>query len=419
MSTSEQIYFGQDQDFLTVRHLKIRGSNFEIGHQLGKLAVERYGKKLSDFVADPLFVRARRKYLQQNHQVHWRRMTGVCEAFGISSDDDRYDLSSLPYLMEIPMHPFGCSVVYYPPQATEDGHCYFSRNYDFPTIPMAALMGAQLPPEELGKLPAPTSEPYVMEWYPDDGGYASIAIQAFDMMAGTMDGMNSAGLVVSIVADEEAIAEMGNALEYHPGPQQAVGIHELGVMRMLLDTCADVEEAKETLLSVKQYYRFVPCQYIVGDRSGRSFVYANSTGRNSQHVTEGSGRPQIVTNFQLYRHPATAQMPDRALSAQNNAFWRYRRMESQIAEHVNGLAPAHIKDISASVNIQRVLDALGGDAAKQGVAALKTARTIWHSCYDLQSRTMEVSFHLGDEAPRDGRRHERRSKYLKFGLETN
>jgi len=34
------------------------------------------------------------------------------------------------------------------------------------------------------------------------------------------------------------------------------------------------------------------------DRAGDSFVYENSTGRNVQHVIDGGGRPQIVTNFQ-------------------------------------------------------------------------------------------------------------------------
>jgi hypothetical protein len=344
-------------------------------------------------------------------------MTGVCDAFGVDPEDDRYDLSGLPYNMDTPIPPFGCSVIFYPSQFTADKHSSFSRNYDFPTISMAALTGAPLPPKELRKLPPVMSEPYVMEWYPEDGGYASIAIQAFDLMAGTMDGMNSAGLAVSIVADEEALAEIGPALESHPGQQQSVGIHELGVMRLLLDTCADVEEAKETLLQVKQYYRFVPCQYIIGDRNGKSFVYANSTGRNSQHVTDGDGQPQIVTNFQLYRHLAAAQKPSGPLTGKTNAFWRYHRLENKLAEQGSGFTPSDIKNINASVNIQRVLDALEGGAAEQGVSALKTARTIWHSFYDQQARTAEVSFYLGDREPLDGQRRERRSEYLKFSLE--
>jgi hypothetical protein len=40
----------------------------------------------------------------------------------------------------------------------------------------------------------------------------SLAIQSFDLLSGTLDGINSEGLVVSIMADEEALAELGQAL---------------------------------------------------------------------------------------------------------------------------------------------------------------------------------------------------------------
>ena len=42
-----------------------------------------------------------------------------------------------------------------------------------------------------------------------DGGSASLAIHAFDALSGTLDGLNSAGLVVSIIAGEEAMAALG------------------------------------------------------------------------------------------------------------------------------------------------------------------------------------------------------------------
>ena len=33
----------------------------------------------------------------------------------------------------------------------------------------------------MARLPAAMSEPYVMQWYPSDGGYASLAVHAFDL----------------------------------------------------------------------------------------------------------------------------------------------------------------------------------------------------------------------------------------------
>jgi penicillin V acylase-like amidase (Ntn superfamily) len=150
-----------------------------------------------------------------------------------------------------------------------------------------------------------------MEWYPEDGGYASLAIHAFDTLSGTLDGLNSAGLVVSIMADEEALAALGPNVERHPGSVQATGLHELQVMRWLLDTCATAEEAKEALLTAKQYYFLVPCHYIVADRAGRSFIYENSTGRNVQHVIDGVGTPQVATNFQVHKPRTVMRFPGR------------------------------------------------------------------------------------------------------------
>jgi hypothetical protein len=70
---------------------------------------------------------------------------------------------------------------------------------------------------------------------PRGWGHASLAIHSFETLAGTLDGLSSAGLVVSILADEEALAELGTNLEPHPGPAQVIGLHELAVMRLLLD----------------------------------------------------------------------------------------------------------------------------------------------------------------------------------------
>jgi len=44
MSVREQAYFGEPGDFMTVRHLAIDGTNFEIGQALGALAAGRYGR---------------------------------------------------------------------------------------------------------------------------------------------------------------------------------------------------------------------------------------------------------------------------------------------------------------------------------------------------------------------------------------
>ena len=418
MKKYEQIHFGRPGDFTTVRHLTIHGTNFEIGHTLGKLAIERYGRTPAHLAAIPIYARARRIYIQRHYPIHWERMKGVAAAFGLDPDNDRYDLSGLDYLVDLSAPAFGCSAVYYPPATTVTGRGYLSRNYDFFIGSMAGMLGVPLPPEVMQQLPPVMSEPYIMEWYPEDGGYASLAIHAFDTLSGTLEGINSAGLVVSILADNEAMWELGPKLEPHLGPQQAVGLHELAVMRLLLDTCATAAEAEEALLTIKQYYRFAPLHYIVADKAGHSFVYENSTGRNVQHVIKGAGQPQLITNHQLYKHSTPETIPSGPPTPGDvGSFWRYRLLSDQIASHQGNFTAEEMKANNACVNFLKVVEAVSDDPAQRDQVARMGFRTVWHSLYDQPAGAVEVSFYLGEDVQADGKRLERRSGYLNFTLE--
>ena len=349
--------------------------------------------------------------MERQYPIHWQRMQGVAAAIGVEPDDDSYDLAFLGLHVDHPA--FACSAVYYPPSTTATGHGYLSRNYDFFVGNMADLMQVPLPPG--AELPPVMSEPYLMEWHPTDGGYASWAIHAFDTLAGTLDGFNSAGLVVSILADNEAMDQLGAHFEPHPGRTQIVGLHELAVMRFLLDTCATVAEAKDTLLTVKQYYRFMPLHYIVADRDGHSFVYENSVGRNVQYVIEGDGIPQVVTNFQLSQHPTLDAMPGGTLTEENEAFWRYREVSQRIAAHEGAFTEEEMKTTLACVNVLHGISTTDVDSPLREV----TTRTVWHTLYDQHAGTVEASFYLGEDVQPVGTRVERRSDYLTFALDTS
>ena len=419
MKVNEQTHFGRPGDFMTVRHLTIHGSNFEIGQTLGKLAIERYGRTPANVSAIPIYARTRRIYIRRHYPIHWERMKGVAAAFGLDPEDDRYDLSGLAYLIDLPAPAFGCSAVYYPPSTSVTGDGYLSRNYDFSVGSIADMMQVPLPPAVKQQLRPVMSEPYLMEWHPEDGGYASLALHAFDTLGGTLEGLNSAGLVVSILADNEAMWELGPKLEFHPGPQQAIGLHELAVMRLLLDTCATADEAKEALLTVKQYYRFVPNHYIVADKAGHSFVYENSTGRNVQHVIDGAGQPQVLTNHQLYKHSTPETIPGGPPTIENfGSFWRYRQLSDQIASHQGGFTEEEMKANNDCVNSLMVVEAATrADPAQRDTFYGVNARTVWHSLYNQQAGTVEASFYLGEDVQADGTRRERRSDYLTVALD--
>lgn len=117
----------------------------------------------------------------------------MAAALGIDPNDDRYDLPGLTYHMDVPIPPPGCSAVYYPPAATVSGGGYLGRNYDCSVCSLAEMLRLPLLPSVMSSQRPVMSEPYVMSWYPADGGYASVAIYAFDLLSGTLDGMNSEG----------------------------------------------------------------------------------------------------------------------------------------------------------------------------------------------------------------------------------
>jgi len=419
MIVREHSYFGRAGDFMTVRHLVVRGSNFDIGHALGRIAVERYGRTPETLGAPAMYVRARRSHAQRNYPILWQRMRGVAAAFEIDAEDDRYDLTALPLHLDLPPG-FGCSVVYYPPSVTTTGTGYLSRNYDFYTGALADLFGVPRPSDAPPAAPV-MSEPYIMQWYPDDGGYASIAIQSFDLMNGTLDGLNAAGLTVSILADDESFRTLGPQWEPHPGAQRAVGLHELQVMRLLLDTCANVDQAKATLLDVKQYYRMIPCRYIVADRDGRCFIYENSTGRNVQHLIDGRpGAPLPVTNFQLCKHPDGEPTGAGPVTMDNEFFWRYQVLCEAVSRPGERFSPERIAAINDSVATERGIAVLAGDPGHAAATAQQVpARTLWHALYDQARRTLDVRFYLGDEDLPDGTHRERRSAPVRFALDAS
>ncbi|OGO51412.1 MAG: hypothetical protein A2148_11745 [Chloroflexi bacterium RBG_16_68_14] len=419
MHVTEQTVSEGADHLMTVRHLTIRGTNFEIGRRVGELAIERFGHSPAHFAANPLYARARRQYVQRDYPIQWERVRGAASAFGLDPEDDRYDLTGIMYNVDLPPAMPGCSVVSYPPSTTSTGRGYVSRNYDFSTGSLADLFPMPLPPEAKAQMGPLMREPYIMEWYPEDGGYASLAIHSFDLLSGTLDGINSEGLVVTIMADGEAIIELGPRLELHLGQRQVVGLHELQVMRLLLDTCATADEAKQALLLVKQHYTIAPCHYLIADEAGHSFIYENSTGRNAQHIIEGTGAPLVCTNYQIHRHPTPEPMLAGGLTPVNEWAWRYRTVTERVAAHRGLFTADEIKEINACVNYQRVMDAMSADHPEVDVAASITARTMWHSLYDQQSGTVEFSFYLGEDVRADGTRGERRGDYLKFALESS
>jgi hypothetical protein len=404
----ERIVAGGPEDFMLVKHLVLRGSNFAIGQRLAEIAKQEHGVVLSPSDADRLTgqdrlkLRVLKQYYYRHFPIHHTRMQGVAAFHGMSSGDDPIDFSGVFYNLGYPESSGpgdgGCSVVFFPPQSTATGTGIMSRNYDFTT---GTLDGRTPAPGKLGA----TSRPYVMELYPDQG-YASLAVCSYDLVGGAIDGVNSAGLCVALLADDESASTQ----PIEPAMGVEVGLYELNIPRFLLDTCGSCEEARAMLLTAKHYYSFVPVHYIIADRHGNSFVWEYSYSNNKEYVVDGAGLPQVVTNHPLYKWKG-AELPVLE-EAKLDSYERYQTLTRKIQSNSGKCSLDFIKETTALVAANL------SDAPPPGRASF---RTLWHALYYPEDRKAEVDFYLGDrpDPARPGQTQIARSGYTEFQLDKN
>jgi hypothetical protein len=344
----DRVIAGGPSQSLEVRHLVLRGTNEQIGRALAEIGKERYGVRVEP-ATDPALVRAQRKYLERNYPILLDRMRGVAAAYGKSIDDDAWDFSALGFT-ELKA---GCSIAQLPPASTANGKSVVSRDYDFTT---GALSWKFLQPGMLH----PTARPYLLELHPDRG-YASISMVAYDLLSGVLDGINSEGLTVTIALDDEIFSNYPN----EPTKTAAVGLNEIQTLRLLLDTCASVEEAKQALMATKQYYRYIPCHYLIADRNGKAFVWEYSESHNKEYIVENPGEPLIMTNFSLHKHLEDDGKPpssDRARAVCK----RYAYLEDKLG--TGTFDDKAIREFHQNVDAQRsqAADTTGRRSARSG-----------------------------------------------------
>jgi hypothetical protein len=367
---------------MVVRHLTLKGKNEEIGAQLARIAKSRHKTALGE--PKPEILSARRSWFEKHYPNHAERAKGVARDFGARESQDAFELD-----YDLDFQP-ACSTVFYPPSSTQSGHATMSRNYDFSTGTYAQITGR---PGVKGAR-AMTGDPYVIAMHPEKG-IPSLYICSYDLLGGCIDGMNSEGLAVALLANDY---EKGQ-----PTYGSRPGLGEIEITRYLLDTCANVDDARKTLEKIELYYSFIGCHYMVCDRKGRSFVFEYTPDLSKRFFVEGRGGPQVVTNHPLHlfdRQP----LPDDP--SEFGSFSRYGRIQKQISK----IEKLRVDQIKAA---NRCASPMGdGNVAPGG----QLGRTLWHSIYDLEEGTLLVDFYLGED-PKSPDLHQHRSGYLPFRLQ--
>lgn len=178
-------------------------------------------------------------------------------------------------------------------------------------------------------------------------------------------------------------------------------------LRKLPDTCSTVEEAKEALLTNKHFYIFQPVHLLIADKFGNSFVWEYSHAHNKEFIVDGKDMPQIVTNFLLHRYKSIQDIP-KASDEKACPYNRYSLLHEAINEHNERLSMDFIKETNALVFIEKSSFICPTEIS---------VRTLLHSIYDIESRSLEVSFYLKDNIKQSSNTPSIRSSYFKFCLD--
>jgi hypothetical protein len=372
---SETVVAGGPDDFMEVRHIVLRGSNFAIGKKLAELAYARHKAGPLPY-PDHRANGAQIRYFEVKYPVFVERMRGVAAAMGKDLRDSTWNFSTLLY--GIPLS--GCSVVFYPAATTADSLAVLSRNFDFTT----GTFTGEKPGEN--RLPA-CARTYVIEMYPDEG-YPSLSTCTFDLLSGVMDGVNSEGLAVAILSDNDVIAEGGTK----PFSGFRLGFNESQILRYLLDTCANAEEARIALRTASLYYNTAPYHYIIADSAGDVFIWENSPDMDRGYAIDGDGGPLVTTNFLLHRHPDLDSLP----ADEHHLGWfnRFREIRRRIAEHDGKFDDRFVKETNACVSMVYTPN------PEEPVPV----RTLWHALYYPEIGRAQLDFYLGESADPDSPR---------------
>ena len=360
-------------EYMEVRHIVVKGTNEEIGRVLGDIARKDFGSGLSRY-ASPLYGREQQKYMKNNYPILLDRMTGVAGSYGLVPGDGNYDTSSLPY----GIGPAACSLVYFPGNVTADGHARYSRNMDYFIVTPAEVFGNA----NAGSDEKLCSKNYVLELYPDSG-YPSIVIGSFDLLNAPLDGMNSQGVTVSMLVDNDA------AQTTVTDSSRASGLSTFQAMRLVLDTATDVDAAKRIILANNVTMLSVPLHMLIADRSGRSFIAEMSDKDFQWHFTDNVDKPQILTNHAVYKYPDTGTFPSIPATDEYNSFNRYRKLDAYITSHKGQFTE---DDALNSMSLVKA----NTDLAMEGGSRPLPMRTVWTSVFDLEERSAKVSFYLKD-----------------------
>lgn len=372
MSVSDMVVHQSPDERLTVRRVRVRGSNEAIGESLARIARSRHRVAAHDLLLPEDMAEGRREWAVRHYPELVARGVGIARGFGLDPSDPTVDALGVGYNMQMPTPPqvMGCSVLATP---TVDAGLVVQRNFDFGFL---SLPDAVLGPNSSPEAPAMLGEPYVMEIHPTDGGMSALFMCAFDLCNGVIDGMNEAGLVVSMMQLIDR-----TALTFTP-PGIGPGLNELEVLRFILDRCRTVEDAQRVFEEQRRYLSWMPCHYLIADAHG-AVMMAEPDGDDTMRTVIKRDGSMRSTNHSLLRQVPESWENDPEILGSRE---RLRRIDANlVVDPVHPFTAARLVDIADQVAVSTQWPE--SDAVLGG--------TLWSASYRPRSRELAIRFWSG------------------------
>lgn len=375
----------RENEYLEVRGIAVKGSDFEIGKDLAEIGIETYDVQLDKY-KDPVYGKARQSYMQRNFPALAERARGVAKAFKLDPQDNQYDTTVLPF----DLGDISCSAIFFPPSLTENNHPCVCRNLDWymtsVTQMEAAMMGIK------GKNARNSlSRVNTVQFYPEEG-YSAVQLGSHDLLNPPMDGINEKGLFVTILTDLQGLQTpmpFGGAID--------TGMSFPQLSTLILNKCATVEEAKMEILQQRVYFPFRAQHFLIGDAHGNVTLFEIDGQSGLYYFVDGKpDQPFIVTNHSLHRYPDPQTFPEHNPEEDYNTFNRWSLLEDYIKKH-KGLYTKEDMYYATSLVYSHYKDPM----AAGGSFPFKE-RAIYTLVADMVEKTIEVKFYRKDGPPQDG-----------------
>lgn len=368
IEVNETILAKQPDTYQEIRHIVLRGTNYEIGKAIGDIAQEWLHIKKPLIFKRKLFGEANREYRLRNNPLLEERLLGVAQSYHLAPNT--LLLNELLY----DLFPVACAVTSFPALSSKDGHAFVVHNFDWQPGSWTDLYGGPKAADQHGIC----SRNFVMELYPTDGGYASLCTGGMDLLNGIFGGINSEGLFVSVLVDQQSPKN-----PHVEDLETSCGFTPQVLIRLILDTCATVEEAKTELLLNKLIFSFVGVHFLIVDATGTSVICEIDPKFFQWHFTDNGTDPQVMTNHAVYQYSDTAKFP--VSTDPYSSFNRYKKLNALIKQHAGSFSREDAYKAMESVFGR-------GSPDKSRIQF----RTFWNETFDLNDKTLKVQFYLKD-----------------------